>query len=222
MNAPPQTLPIIEALQFGWKRTRENLRPLAYLGLLNLLLAVAQQSTLSGQPARPLLALALQFFQLCVGLIYVRWALSACDGRTLEDLSDATMLRGLLPFVITLLIYSAIVAVGLALLIVPGVVWSLRLAFAPTLVVDKDLDAWDALRESARLTRGVKGRLLGFALLCLSLNIVGSALFGIGLIFTLPMTVIAHVHLLRLLQARAQHADGSRAAPTTLSATSPA
>ncbi|HEY6881234.1 MAG TPA: hypothetical protein VI299_24580 [Polyangiales bacterium] len=204
---PAQTLPIREALRLGWKHTLGNLRPLTYLGLLNVQLSVAQQTALAsapGQSARPLLALSLQLFQTGVWLLYVRWALALCDGRPLIGLADPTLLRGLPAFTATALLYGLIVGFGLVLLVVPGIVWGTRFMFATMLVVDRACDPWTALRESARLTHGVKARLLGFALVRLALNALGASLMGLGLIITLPMTFVAKAHLLRHLQAQTQ------------------
>lgn len=222
MNMTTHTLPIHDALREGWTKTRANLRPLAYLGALNLLLAYAQQTTLSpetGQTTRPMLALALQICQVGVWLVYVRWALALCDGAAITNLTDGKHLHGFLPFLATALLYGLIVGFGLVLLIIPGIIWALRFAFATSLVVDRDLDPWAALQESARLTRGVKSSLLGFGLLCLLLNVLGGCLMGLGLIVTVPMTLIAQARLLRHLQLRVKD---ECAPPATVSTPLPA
>lgn len=220
MNQIAHPLPIVNAFREGWTQTRANLRAFVTLGLVNLLLAAAHQSALGsepGQSARPLLGLGVQVVQLCVWLVYVRFALAVCDGREIRALVDAKLLRGFLPFVGTGLLFGLIVGVGLLLLVVPGVIWGLRYCFATMVAADQDRDPIAALRESARLTQGVKLPLLGFAALCVVLNGLGAALFGVGLVLTLPVTFIAQARVLRHLQAAArQHASTeTQSSPTT-------
>ncbi len=56
---------------------------------------------------------------------------------------------------------ALITAVGLLLLVIPGIVWSLKFMFAALVAVDKGRTAFDALGESGELTRGHKWPLLG-------------------------------------------------------------
>ena len=74
--------------------------------------------------------------------------------------------------VIVSLITTLAQFVGGFLLVVPAIVWSLMLVFAPIAVLDaRDLRGnperigpFGAIRESARLTKGCKGQLFGIAL----------------------------------------------------------
>lgn len=79
--------------------------------------------------------------------------------------------KNILPFIIGLFLCSLIAQAGTLLLIVPGIIWSLKFSMVPFLIVDKNLSAVEALKESARLTQGVKLKLLGFWMVigCLSL-----------------------------------------------------
>src|SRR5581483_10241008 len=99
------------------------------------------------------------------------------------------LLRGFLPYLLTSILFALIVAGGLVLLIVPGVVWMLQFGFATFVSVDRCLDPIGCLRASSQLTRGVKGRLLGFVLAAIALNLLGCLALGVGLLFTVPMTL---------------------------------
>src|SRR5262249_54988215 len=55
--------------------------------------------------------------------------------------------------------------IGFLLCIVPGVILALGWSLAVPLIVDKNLPAIDALKESWRMTNGHKGNLFVFALL---------------------------------------------------------
>jgi len=201
-----------EALRFGWEKTKANLRPLlgigavgGFLGLLNQALTRPPQS----YGASALLALVVQVLQVGVMLAYVRVALRICDGKDAGLGTPAALLVGFFTFLLMHVLYVLIVAVGMVLLVVPGVIWGLKYAYAGFLVADKGLDPFEALRESGRLTQGVKGELLLFALVAFGVNIIGALALGVGLFVTLPTTFIAAAYIFRRLQARASQAAPS-------------
>lgn len=204
MNHEAAKLPILDAFRVGWGRARAQWRPLLSLGALYLLLMLAHDAAMPkayGATHHFVLALVVEVFQAWLLLVYVRWAISLCDGERLERIVSRNLLLSILPFAATLFLYGAVVSVGLVLFVVPGVLWGLRFAFAPLLVLDQQRDPFGALRESARLTRGVRLPLLGFTMLSFGLNLLGLFALGVGLIITVPVSLIAQVHLLRVLQA---------------------
>lgn len=222
-----QTFPspsVREALRLSFRHTREHLRPLLYLGALNLLLSIAQEAALHPEPdlpARPLLAFVLQLLQVALWLVMVRWALALSDRLPLVERADLGLFRGYVSFALAALAYGLIVGLGLVLFVVPGLLWATRYAFATTLVVDRGLDPLAALRESARLTHGARLPVLGFLAAALLMNVLGAAAFGVGLVLTVPISTLAHAELLRQLQARTRGAAADH--PTLpLSAASPA
>lgn len=97
-----------------------------------------------------------------------------------------------------------IVAGGFLLLVVPGVIWGLKYGYAGFLVVDRKLDPIEAIRESGRLTQGEKGQLFKLGLLLFCVNLLGAIALMVGLLVTIPTTVIAAAYALRHLQARAE------------------
>jgi uncharacterized membrane protein len=94
------------------------------------------------------------------------------------------------------------VAGGLILLIVPGIYLGLKYQFFSYLIVDKELGVLDSLKESSQITQGVKWQLFGFSLALIGINILGALAFGIGLLVTIPLTVVAHVFVYRKLSTR--------------------
>lgn len=196
----------MDALREGWTKTKANLTPLLLLGAVGGFLGILQQTLRapSSNDAGPLLALVVQVLQALLMMVYMRAAIALERGRPLELTPRAELFEGFFDYLLTSLLYGLIVAAGFVLLIMPGVIWGLKFAFATLLTVDASLDPIAALRESARLTHGVKGSVLKFALLMVVVNAVGAMALGIGLLVTIPTTMIATVHVLRRLQARAQ------------------
>jgi uncharacterized membrane protein len=95
-----------------------------------------------------------------------------------------------------------IVAVGLLLLVVPGLVWSVKYQFAPFLIVDRQGGIKEVFRKSGEITAGVKGEVFLFFLLVMAINLAGLLAFGLGIFTTLPATMIAYAFLYRKLLER--------------------
>ena len=79
------------------------------------------------------------------------------------------------------------------------------------LVIDKGLPPIEALRESARLTKGKRWKLLGFAVCMILLNILGAIALGVGLLVSMPISMLATMRAYRALsKAGAAHVKHSR------------
>ena len=211
----------VEALRFGWAKTFANLRPLLIIGAVGAFFALLEQAfSVPGEERalRALLLIIVRVLQVALTLVYVRVALKLHDGEPVDVWRPGALLADFFPFLLVYVLYALIVGVGIALLIVPGVIWGLKFGFAGFALVDKKLDPIEALRASSRLTDGVKTQLLAFALLMIGVNILGAIAFGIGLLVTIPTTCIAGAYVLRRLQARAEQRTRTAAQIPPLSA----
>lgn len=198
MDEEQLQLPLREAVRIGWQKTFQNLQTWMLLGLVTLALEILHQAVF--RSPNVLLTLAIQLLQAAVALVSVRVALLVHDDKPV-DLSKPTLLLGRYPnYLVTTLLLSLVVLGGLILLIVPGVMWGLRFCLAPLLVAEGTADPIEAFESSARLTRGVRGQLFGFALLLLGLNLLGAIALGVGLFITIPTSIVAFVHVFRKLQ----------------------
>jgi len=84
-----------------------------------------------------------------------------------------------------------IAALGIYLLVLPGIYFYIAYLFAIPFTVFHNLPLWPAMESSRKI---ITGRWFGFFLLYLILtllNLAGALLYGIGLIFTLPFTYAA-------------------------------
>jgi hypothetical protein len=97
----------------------------------------------------------------------------------------------------TSMLFGSIGAVGYVLFAI-AIIASAYLALRYSMVRFAVLDGsgiTDSLRRSAKLTHGVKWQLLGFTILAALLNIVGAILFFVGLLVTVPVTMLAFAHI---------------------------
>jgi uncharacterized membrane protein len=90
-----------------------------------------------------------------------------------------------LNIVLAHLLVVAIVIMGVILLIVPGIVFAVRLSFVPYLVMDKGLEPVQAVEKSWSMTRGHSWAIFRLFLLAIPIFIGGLLLFAIGAIFAL-------------------------------------
>jgi uncharacterized membrane protein len=99
--------------------------------------------------------------------------------------------RLLFSWIVAGFLFGMMFAIGLILLIVPGfLVWA-TFGLYPFFILDKSLGPIEALKKSAKATRGARGHLFLFFLACVGINLLGLLFFGVGLLITVPMTLIA-------------------------------
>lgn len=101
------------------------------------------------------------------------------------------------------LLYGLIVFGGILLLIIPGIYWAIKYQFTLKLIVDKKLSPVDALKTSGKITHGYKWWLLGFGIILGLINFATIITLFIGLIVTIPVTVMATMYVYRKLSVLA-------------------
>ena len=91
------------------------------------------------------------------------------------------------------IIKTVFITIGFLLLIIPGIYLVVSYLFAELLVIDKKMDAWEALEESRK--RITKNWFSYFALLIVLavINFLGFIPLGLGLIVTVPLSLMAIV-----------------------------
>ena len=153
---------------------------------------------------RPLLQLIAQVFVMPgFALATLSVFFRVADGQKPEFAHASERFHHYLNFVVTNVLYSLAVVLGLILLVIPGIYLAIRLIFAQTIVAEKNLDPLEALKLSGALTKGLIWKLLGFNVVIGLVNLCGLLLLGIGLLFTVPMTGIAMLVVYKKLsQAR--------------------
>lgn len=98
------------------------------------------------------------------------------------------------------ILYGFAVVVGFMLFIIPGVYLALKYGFYRYVVVDRpELSVIDTLKESARLTDGIKWELLIFSFVLIGINFLGLLALGMGLLYTIPVSAMAYAALYRSL-----------------------
>ncbi len=138
-------------------------------------------------------------FSLGLAKIYLRFR----DGEqpVFENLFD--VLPRLYVYIGASIIASIAVMMGLILVVVPGIIFLIRLWFVGFVIVDEDVGVLDAIQRSWDITRGYTLDLfLLFIVLC-GLNILGAICLFVGLLVTVPISGLALAATYRTLSTRA-------------------
>jgi uncharacterized membrane protein len=120
----------------------------------------------------------------------------------LIDLWSQKSFTNYLHYLFGSILVATLTLLGLILLIIPGILVVLACVFVKFLIVERDLGPIEAIKESARLTKGSRFEIALLLLSIIALNIVGAILLIIGLLVTVPVSALAMVHAYRMLVSK--------------------
>ena len=115
--------------------------------------------------------------------------------------------------VLASLLMGVLISIGFVLLVIPGFIAIVRLAWVPYLVTDEHLDAVGAVRESWERTRGHGWTIFGIFLLAIPIVLVGLVLLVVGVIPALMLAQLASAALYADVTARIGTPRGATVAP---------
>lgn len=204
-----QTFSVGEAIRFGWNTFTK--RPWFFIGIVVAMFVVygilstvtdPKNNEMSG--VMPfLVTVAAAALGMLIEMMLINLALKAHDNVETVQFSDAW---GKLPFwnyIGVKILAAIIIIVGLILLVFPGIIAALMFLFSNYLVVDRGLGPIEALKESMRITKGHRWQLLLLVLAVAGLNILGALALFLGLLVTVPVSILAMAHVYRTLEHKA-------------------
>lgn len=211
-----EKLSVKSCLSYGWKTFSSS--PLIFLGVsllilvANILVSGVQFGIefLGGQVAgesglattvtmlvSTLIGMAISFaISLWQTVFYLR------AHETTENIDLRSFWRPELywKFVGASMILGVLLLVGFLLLIIPGIFLSIIFGFALYLVIEERLSPIDALKESARLTKGHRWQIFALGAAIIGINILGLIALIVGLLVTIPVSTLAMIHAYRTLK----------------------
>ncbi|MGZ8415599.1 MAG: hypothetical protein ACXWVQ_01240 [Methyloceanibacter sp.] len=195
-------------MRFGWETFKR--RPWVFVGSTFLILLASAlcdgftsgiDAALTGSAENP--SIIGTVINLALGTLISMGAtafyLAAHDNPDTADLSLLWHPRPFWKYLGASLLLSLAVAIGLVLLIVPGVIFGLMFMFTTFIVIERELGPIDAMNASNQLTRGHKWQLLGLVLLLVLINLLGLMALVVGLLVSIPVSTLAFVHAYRVL-----------------------
>jgi uncharacterized membrane protein len=200
------------AIRFGWETFKR--RPWFFVGVTVVILLVSGliEALTSGIDAvftastdQP--SIAGLILNIALGALLSMGAtafyLVAHDNPEAADLSLLWHPQPFWKYLGMYILVALVIAAGLILLIVPGIIFALMFMFAPFIVIEQELGPIDSMKESNRITRGHKWPLLGLLALLILINVLGLLAFVVGLLVSIPVSTLAFVHAYRVLGGKA-------------------
>lgn len=134
----------------------------------------------------------------------IKISLKFCDGQKpkIDDIFSCAHL--FFKYLIASIFYNLIIFAGFILLIIPGIIWSLKYWFYDYFIVDKELGPMQSLKASAMITKGARWQFFVFTCLLVLINLAGLLCFVVGLFATIPTSLVAAAHVYRQLLARTE------------------
>jgi hypothetical protein len=143
------------------------------------------------------LAFLIFFASVQFGLVRACLALHAGADPTFADV--LAHLRAGPKFLLAELLYFLMVLAGSALLLLPGLYLAARYILVVFAMAAGEGSGLRAFQQSALLTAGVRTRLMGIVAGLLIFNTLGASVLGIGLFFTVPLSLLTMTAIYRQL-----------------------
>ncbi len=92
--------------------------------------------------------------------------------------------------VLSQMLIGLIIAFGLFLFVIPGICFALKYSMVPYLIIDKDMDIGESLKESSKVTKGVRLEILLMYIVSGLLILLGVLVLGVGVI---PASIVVSI-----------------------------
>ena len=200
---------VVSAYENGWRQLWKYFLELFLIGIIGFVIGIPAGMGSSSQGA------AASFLSV-IGMAYailVVWPvdygvsfsyLEASRGDTVEIKNMFEAFQNYWNAVLAGLLVGVIVIIGLIVLIVPGIIFSCKLAFTPYLVVDRKMEVIEAIKASWRMTNGNAWKVFLTGLLAIPIFIAGLICFGVGVIISIMWTRMAFASLYHAVSTATQ------------------
>jgi len=189
-----QTFSKGESIRFGWDVATGNLGLFIVAFLIMFMISVFPVFFDSW-----VVAVVSSILEIVVSLGLMKMCLRFVDGDRGELVDLFATFSLLVSYLIASILVGLVTSVGFILLIVPGIIWGIRFQFFGWVIVDKNVGPFEAMQQSWEMTRGSAWNLFLLWLLLAGINILGLIALAVGLLVTIPRTMLTVGHVYRQL-----------------------
>jgi uncharacterized membrane protein len=202
-----QKFSIEKALRFGWDTVQKNLVFLvgvvlfmALISYFPLIIEMYARERVGGYLI--LFRIVSSFLQVVMSMGLIRISLRFVDNQEADTKDLFSCFHLFFRYLIASIIFAVFVLLGLVLLIIPGIILALKFQFYDYFIIDKELGIMESIERSGKITEGALWELFLFTLVLFGINILGALCFIVGLLVTIPISMVAMAHVYRQLQTR--------------------
>lgn len=200
-----------EAFNYGWLKFQQNVGPILVATLVLIVGAAAVSfiwylvtlpfTAMDPEDISDVGAVGFLFTGAVFAIVFVlvgfivqagivRGGLAITKGQPLE-VGAILSTENLGQVILTAVLIGIGTSIGTALCVLPGIVFAFFSQFAMHFVVDKGMSATDAIRASFQIVNRNLASTIGLYLGVLVANTIGALLCGIGLLVSVPVSIIA-------------------------------
>lgn len=138
--------------------------------------------------------------------IGMKWALAWVNKGSFkfDDLFENLSLKKFIYFVLAIALVVLSVVGGMILLIIPGIIFAVRLMFVKYIIIENDFTPMQALRESKRITKGCRWKLFWFSIVAVLVVLLGFICLIVGIFFAAPLIALATASVYKTLRDQAK------------------
>ena len=204
ISSPPPTFPIISVIKDVWEETKgakaSIWAAIAVIYFVMLLLEAAtsflmsspglEQTTNSGLGFGSVIQLLISAVSaiFTAGLLYIGVKKAAGNGISWKMIFSGFSFAP--QIVLATALQAIFVAIGLLLLVLPGLYLAVGYGVTLPLIMDRGMSAWEAMEASRKAIHKVWWKVTGAIILMGLIQFISAIPFGIGLIWTVPMFII--------------------------------
>lgn len=196
-----------QAIKFGWERMKDNIGFfIVYLLTIFVIEGFFSFFATSFTESLPSLSLLFNLGSWIVSIVssifIIKIGLRLYDNVKIGPLDFLSFSSSLFfKFLLGYILYSVLIIIGFILLIVPGIYLAIKYQYVQYLIIDKNMDVFEAFKESGKMTDGHKWNLLLLVLLFVGICILGVMALGIGLLISIPIVIVAQAYVYKKLSS---------------------
>ena len=137
------------------------------------------------------ISFALTLGQVFLSLGFTKIMLLLIQDKHVEVADMFNNFGAFLSYFVATFLYGIGVTIGLFLLVAPGLFIAIRFQFYPYFILEENANSFTALKNSYYLSQNLTVELFLLGIIIIALNVAGALTFGIGIIFTYPLTTMA-------------------------------
>lgn len=201
---------ISSALRGGWEALKPNFLVLVGLmiGYTFVVSLITWPSAI--HPQNLTLLVVTRLITMIIGVTfslgYLKMCLEAVDGNEPTLSAFPETFRFILPYLVAAILATIVIALGLILLIIPGLYIGIRLQFFPLYMIEGE-GMMESIKKSWNLTKGNILKLALLFLICLGIFIAGLIVFIVGALVSAVWCQLIITYTYRLLLQDQQESE---------------